>query len=149
MPPNKPYNKKKFTDRREAKSQDIKRALTHRARLRKNYFKLLEKEGLQENRKPDDNQNESNDESNENEKPQLKKKGINFEERSKIVKQRKEEKRKQKLEIVQEKLQRLETNSKERALRKEQLKKTTTKGQPLMGPRINNLLDKIKKDMGN
>lgn len=36
-------SKKKFIDRREAKSQDIKRALTHRARLRKNYFKLLEK----------------------------------------------------------------------------------------------------------
>ena len=45
-------SKKKFIDRREAKSQDIKRALTHRARLRKNYFKLLEKEGLQEEGKP-------------------------------------------------------------------------------------------------
>ncbi|RCK65818.1 rRNA-processing protein FYV7 [Candida viswanathii] len=151
MPANKPYNKKKFVDRREAKSQDIKRALTHRARLRKNYFKLLEKEGLQESRKPEDDEadNEEQGEEKLKPKPKPKKKGINFEERAKIVKQRKEEKRKQKLERVQEKLNRIETKSKERALRKEQLKKTTTKGQPLMGPRINNLLDKIKKDIGN
>lgn len=150
MPPNKPYNKKKFVDRREAKSQDIKRALTHRARLRKNYFKLLEKEGLQENRRPEDNQNDSNDEDEtRKDRPRPQKKGINFEERAKIVKQRKEEKRRQKLQRVQEKLTTIETKSKERALRKEQFKKTTTKGQPLMGPRINNLLDKIKKDMDN
>ncbi|AOW29581.1 rRNA-processing protein FYV7 [Candida albicans L26] len=129
-------SKKKFIDRREAKSQDIKRALTHRARLRKNYFKLLEKEGLQEEGKPED----------ENDIRPTKKKGINFEERAAIVKQRKEEKRKFKLASVQAKLEKIESNSKERALKREQLKKSTTKGQPLMGPRINDLLDKIKKN---
>lgn len=139
MPPsnnNSFKSKKKFIDRREAKSQDIKRALTHRARLRKNYFKLLEKEGLQEERKPED----------ENDIRPTKKTGINFEERAAIVKQRKEEKRKFKLASVQAKLEKIESNSKERALKREQLKKSTTKGQPLMGPRINDLLDKIKKN---
>ncbi|CAX41469.1 rRNA processing protein, putative [Candida dubliniensis CD36] len=139
MPPNTNNSfksKKKFIDRREAKSQDIKRALTHRARLRKNYFKLLEKEGLQEEKKVEDDKDI---------KP-IKKKGINFEERAAIVKQRKDEKRKFQLARVQEKLEKIESNSKERALKREQLKKSTTKGQPLMGPRINNLLDKIKKN---
>ncbi|EMG47977.1 FYV7 rRNA-processing protein FYV7 [Candida maltosa Xu316] len=136
-------NRKKYVDRREAKSQDIRRALTHRARLRKNYFKLLEKEGIDTTK--DEHRNDGDDQ----EDRKTKKPGINFEERAKIVKQRKEERRRSKLEQVQERISDMETKSKIRALKKEQLKKSTSKGQPLMGPRINNLLDKIKKDMNN
>ena len=49
MPPSRPY---KRLVGKEAKMHEIKKALTHRARIRKNYFKLLEKEGYQAPEKP-------------------------------------------------------------------------------------------------
>ncbi|GME68289.1 unnamed protein product [[Candida] boidinii] len=49
--PGNKYKKKQYIGR-ETKTNDIKRALTHRARLRKDYFKMLEKENL---KSPDTN----------------------------------------------------------------------------------------------
>ncbi|GME91533.1 unnamed protein product [[Candida] boidinii] len=49
--PGNKYKKKQYLGR-ETKTNDIKRALTHRARLRKDYFKMLEKENLND---PDTN----------------------------------------------------------------------------------------------
>lgn len=37
---------RKYINGKEGKTEEIRRALTHRANLRKNYFKLLKKEGL-------------------------------------------------------------------------------------------------------
>ncbi|CAI5759777.1 unnamed protein product [Candida verbasci] len=130
-------DKKKYINRREEKSRDIKKALTHRARIRKNYFKLLKTEGYEERNK---------DESNDHE-DQPKRKPINFQERAAIAKKRKDENRKLQLEKIQDKLKTIETKNRERQFKKDQFKQSSNqKGQPLMGPRINNLLDKIKND---
>lgn len=168
------HSKKRFTNRKETKTADIKRALTHRARLRKNYFKLLKSEGLEEHEKlnleadkPSNDEDESGDSHDDsasdeevgdkehtekliskNKKHSIssKQKPLNFAERAAIAKQRKEEQRKAKLAQVQEKLQHIEKQQKIRELKKQQLKQKTKYGQPVMGPRINNLLDKIKRD---
>ncbi|ABN65321.1 predicted protein [Scheffersomyces stipitis CBS 6054] len=149
-----------YVDMRETKSRDIKKALTHRARLRKSYFKLLEKEGMSTPRDEIDNTSIYQLESGEDEADQIqerrerkplpkqeKVKPMNFAERAKIAKQRKEENRKAKLEDVRERRQTIERKNREREKRKERISQTTKTGQPRMGPRINNLLDKIKKDM--
>ncbi|ODV69062.1 rRNA processing [Hyphopichia burtonii NRRL Y-1933] len=130
----KPFRgKKPIKDLREFKSREIKKSLVHRARLRKNYFKLLEKEG----------ESTPNDLVEE----RRQKKPTNFAERSKLAKQKKEERRLKKIEEVRARRQILEKQTRDREKRKESLSKRTRSGQPLMGPRINNLLDKIKEDM--
>lgn len=74
-------------------------------------------------------------------------KPMNFAERAKIAKERKEATRKEKLQSIKAKRATMEHKSRERELKKERLSKKSRTGQPLMGPRINNLLDKIKNDM--
>jgi ATPase subunit of ABC transporter with duplicated ATPase domains len=96
----------------------------------------------------DDRREERARENRREDRPQPREsKPLNYVERAKIAKERKEQARKSKLEEVQERRRTIERKSKERELRKERLTKTTKKGQPLMGPRINNLLDKIRKDL--
>lgn len=125
---------------REDKTRDIKKALVHRSRIRKNYFKLLDKEGI-------DNEKKEYDETdNRNQRPKQQK-PMNFAERSQMVKQRKEDTRKSQLQEVQERRKQITKKDNERIKKRERVDKKTTRGQPLMGPRINNLLDKIKKDM--
>ncbi|KAI5964305.1 FYV7 [Candida pseudojiufengensis] len=167
-------NKKRFIDRKEAKTLDIQRALTHRARLRKNYFKLLKKEGIDEQPKNEiddaEEQQESNDvddsqsdsEDNEQEEEQLKPKKskpsssnkinpkeLTYAEKAAIAKERRSKIRHDKLQKIQDKIENIARQQKIRELKKEQLKRKTKTGQPSMGPRINNLLDKIRKDRGN
>ncbi|CUM46266.1 rRNA-processing protein FYV7 [Debaryomyces fabryi] len=147
--------KNPYTDRREFKSKEIKKSLVHRARLRKNYFKLLEKEGI--NHEPEQNESESTVNQNKSEdlersgisnsRNQPSKRPMNFAERAKIAKERKEQNRQAKLKSIQDRRETIEKKSKERERRKDTLSKKTKSGQPLMGPRINNLLDKIKKDI--
>lgn len=180
----KPFQGKKFhKDLREFKNQEIKRSLVHRARLRKNYFKLLESEGQttpesQKEKQSDEDNEENNDSGSESEsekeelpetsvskikssgplppqrgpparaqpKPQPKK-VINFAERAKLAKERKEREREEKLRRVRERRQALEQKNKERERKKESLSKRTKTGQPVMGPKINDLLDKIRQNI--
>lgn len=173
----KPFQgKNSYKDLREFKSKEIKRSLVHRARLRKNYFKLLDKEGI-----PHEREGEKSDENGENEgenasdevldddkaspgrrkplplqdslpkrmpraSPQATRKPLNFAERARIAKERKEQRRQEKLEQVQARRKTLERKSEERERKKQRLLKRTKTGQPLMGPRINNLLDKIRQN---
>lgn len=125
---------------REDKTRDIKKALVHRARIRKNYFKLLDKEGIPVDKKGVDEVNGDEAKTRQN-------KPMNFSDRSKMVKQRKEEKRKLELQKIQERKQEIAKKDNERIKKRERVEKKTSRGQPLMGPRINNLLDKIRKDM--
>lgn len=76
-------------------------------------------------------------------------KGPSFQERQQIAKERKkflrelrEKEKKQRMETVQLKRE-------ARDKKKELLSQKTRTGQPLMGPRINNLLEKIQKQYGN
>lgn len=71
---------------------------------------------------------------------------MNFREKAQMAKERKTEQRQKKLEEIQTRRQALERETKKREQRKESLAKRTRSGQPLMGPRINSLLDKIKAD---
>lgn len=164
----KPFKGKKFhKDLREFKSQEIKRSLVHRARLRKNYFKLIEEDkGSEEPVQELGNQSESNNEDSSDEKnapraksrtalppqqapppppPPSKRKPINYAERAKLAKQRKEQQREEKLERVQERRQMIEQKNRQRDKQKERLAQRTKSGQPVMGPKISNLLDKIRQ----
>lgn len=131
-----------YKDLREFKSKEIKKSLVHKARLRKNYYKLLEKEGQAVPEKRG-----STGDNNDNEDVNKQRKPMNYAERAKKTKELKEQRRKDKLEAIREKKQIMEAKAKERERRLERVSQKTTRGQPLMGPRINNLLDKIKKDM--
>ena len=174
MAPQKHFlGKRPFRDQRERKIQEIKKSLTHRARLRKNYFKLLEKEGLKEGHRTDDHRAEQQgDEENNSDddvletqngddkdkidapKSKYREKGskptkkapTNFAERAQRVKENKEQKRKDKLQSIKDRREQIALKSQERELAKRRLTTRTKTGQPLMGPRINNLLDKIKKN---
>lgn len=99
---------------------------------------LLEKLGHEESRNPE-----------AREKASLKptKKALPYIERAKKVKELKEKRRQEKLKQIREQLKARESKVLQRQKEKEILSQKTKRGQPLMGPRINNLLDKIRKDM--
>lgn len=146
------HKKNPYHDRKEHKSDEIKKSLTHRARLRKNYFKLLDKEGipvekLNGSRVPGDDTEVGDTGYKEGDtRKEEQRKPMNFAERAKIAKERKEANRKEKLQSIKAKRATMDQKSRERVLKKERLSKKSRTGQPLMGPRINNLLDKIKND---
>lgn len=126
--------KNPWKNRKESKSREISRLLTHRAQLRKKYFKMMEKENGEEYHEEPKN-------SDKKEKPKL-----NFAERSKIAKERKERQRQAKLQGIKEQRESVEKKRKERDNKKTVISQRTRKGQPLMGPRINTLLEKIKEN---
>lgn len=131
------FNPKQHKDLRDFKNKEIKKSLVHRARLRKNYFKLLDKEQPQRRQQNED----TGDEDIPQEKQQL-----SYAEKAQIVKERKEQNRKEKLARIQERKNNIERSEKKRERTKEKISRTNKYGQPKMGPRINNLLDKIKKE---
>lgn len=161
----KPFQGKKFhKDLREFKSQEIKRSLVHRARLRKNYFKLIDEEKKDlpvghEDAEPQQSGSESEENDSKQSAKQLralppqrapppektKKNPLNFAERAKLAKERKEQQREEKIQRVQERRRALERKNLEREKRKERLSQKTKTGQPVMGPKISNLLDKIRQ----
>lgn len=189
----KPFQgKQRHKDLREFKSQEIKKSLVHRARLRKNYFKLLEKEGAPETPQlpQDDDTQEAEGsvselESQENEagnhfsgsddekvssqskirrsgplpsqssagkiarkeeRREERRKPMNFAERAKLARERKEHNRQEQLDKVREKRMMIEQSKKARELKKTSLSQRTKKGQPVMGPRITDLLEKIRQN---
>lgn len=196
MTPNnrrKPFQgKQHHKDLREFKNQEIKRSLVHRARLRKNYFKLLEKEGVsgytalpeediaaqnerhQEEGYPSDFEEPHSDiengtiDSNHSKSSQIivqrsdpllsqstarkiaeieeQKKPMNFSERARLVRERKEQKRQDQLNKVREKREMIQQSKQLREKKRESLSQRNKRGQPVMGPRINDLLEKIRKN---
>ena len=149
-----------YVNHREHKVNEIKRSLTHRARLRRNYFKLLEKEG-QNNKSNEQNKgrdgeshgdliqgtgNKQLHNDNDYEEKFQPKKIVTYGERLEKNKQRKDEARKAKLREVKEAQARVEKRNNEKKKNNIQLSKKTKKGQPVMAPRINQLLEKIKSE---
>lgn len=168
---------RKYLQGKQGKTDEIRRALTHRARLRKNYFKLLEREGLDvpqrgttENESYDNEKKDvsSVEESvNEYEKTEdgsgkprkplseidiikdkvKKHESLTFQERILLKKDRREKDRERKMNKTKEKVESMKLSDLKRQRQTERIQNTKTrKGQPLMGPRINNLLDKIRQD---
>ncbi|PSK40958.1 hypothetical protein C7M61_000625 [Candidozyma pseudohaemuli] len=169
----KPFQGKKFhKDLREYKNQEIKRSLVHRARLRKQYFKLLEEEGEVPSHEKGDNKDQKDDVSDQSKsdesdndaqhskvkqkaslppqqappKVTTQRKPLNFQERAKLAKERKEQQREDKLQRVKDRRRAIEQKQMEREKKKESLSRRTKSGQPVMGPKINDLLDKIRNN---
>ncbi|ODV59541.1 uncharacterized protein ASCRUDRAFT_17543, partial [Ascoidea rubescens DSM 1968] len=122
-------------NRYEAKRQQIQSSLTTKARLKKQYFKLLEKEGLKvPERKKDVFSNN---------------KSLNSgKEKTKGTKNMQQEKQREKLEQQQqqqkEKQHQRKARAETRRKNKKAVGKKTSRGQPLMAPRISCLLEKIE-----
>lgn len=149
-----------YINHREHKVSEIKRSLTHKARLRRNYFKLLEKEGI-DSKKPSEQNNERDVQShgdliqdinkplhiddNYNEDSQSKR-VLTYGERLERDKQKKDEAKKAKLREIKETRAHIERRRDEKKKSNMQLSKKTKKGQPVMAPRISQLLEKIKRE---
>lgn len=132
-----------WKNRKESKAREISRLLTHRAQLRKKYFKMVEKEDAISGPVPGDEQADRDvkEPKEHKEKPKF-----NFAERAKIAKERKERQRKEKLQNIRDQRENADRKRKERETKKTVLSQRTKTGQPLMGPRINSLLEKIRED---
>ncbi|CDR40773.1 CYFA0S05e04324g1_1 [Cyberlindnera fabianii] len=134
------FNKKNpYIDRRESKNREIRQALVHKARLKKKYIKELEKSG---EKLPERS-------SKREEEAEKKKNQLTFQDRQKLAKERKKASREQREKEKLERELQVEKKQKEREKKKEALAQRTKYGQPLMGPRINNLLEKIQKEYGD
>ncbi|AOA64961.1 18S rRNA maturation protein [Komagataella phaffii] len=147
-----------WRDLRKKKSEDIKRSLVHRARLRKKYFKILQQDdeqaettssantGVIVNDPHADKVQEERQEHrealhNDNLKHPDR---LSYQERLKMAKERKEHRRIEKIERTRIQLDQIKQKKLSRESRKEIFSKRTRTGQPMMGPRIGNLLEKIK-----
>ncbi|KAH3660869.1 hypothetical protein OGATHE_005201 [Ogataea polymorpha] len=105
--------------------------MSKKANLRRSYFKLV-------------NQEKTQSEEPKSSKP------LTYQDRIKIKRERKERSRLQKIERTRQKLQQMKEKERQRQQKTKELKNAKTRtGQPLMAPRINDLLDKIKKEVEN
>lgn len=130
---------RKYLKGKEGKTEEIKRALGHRARLRKKYFKLLAKEG---------DELPEREAMNHEDKEIDVKKPLTYQQRMEINRERKKRRREEHLRRTKEKIAKVEKDERERKRKHKMFTKAKTRrGQPLMAPRINNLLDKIKKEV--
>lgn len=118
--------------------QEIKKALVHRARLRKQYLKDLKEQGEELPEKAPRKEYEA-----KGQRPYPK---PNYQERAEIARKRKELARKEREIKRQDYAKNAEKKRADREKKKELLSQKTRTGQPLMGPRIANLLEKIKND---
>ncbi|KAG0674035.1 rRNA-processing protein fyv7 [Pichia californica] len=75
---------------------------------------------------------------------------LSFQERIALKKNRRENDKERKMNKTREKLENMRQSNVKRQRQTERIQNTKTrKGQPLMGPRINNLLEKIKQNKNN
>lgn len=153
--PNKKYQSKKHVHQRDKKRQDIEKSLTHRANIKRKYFKLLEKEGEavpekksnKSEKKVTDISKDDDKKKFESETEEPKDRMMTYSERAQLVKERKKEQRKEAIDRIEAQRKQIEEEKANRAKIKKRLERKNKYGQPKMAPRINNLLDKIKKDM--
>lgn len=139
------HNRKKFT--KEYKVKEIQKNLTQKARLKKEYLKALKEEGYSV---PEKNPNGKSKDEIRKLKAGLREKGQKkLDEKKEIKKERKKEqredaeaRRRKQLEDIKQ----VKVKMDERERRKKRLSKKTRTGQPRMGPKIDDLLSKIKED---
>ncbi|KAF6015466.1 hypothetical protein HII12_001010 [Brettanomyces bruxellensis] len=144
-------DRRKYYKGREGKTEEIKRALGHRARLRKQYFKILRNEGEDiPNKSVNKDIPELSEKSEDIDAQEVAtKKPLSYQERMNITRRRKEIKRVARFQKTKQKMQSINKKEDERAQKRKMIMKGRTKrGQPLMAPRITILLEKIKKEMG-
>ncbi|AAS50999.1 ABR226Wp [Eremothecium gossypii ATCC 10895] len=130
---------KKFT--KESKVREIQKNLHKRAKLKRQYLKTLEQEGYevpeeQKRQKP----------SFEQRKGEKKQKVDEKKEHARRRKREQKEEMEAKRQRELDELERAKVRQVERERRNKRIQQKTRSGQPKMGPRINDLLDKIQKD---
>lgn len=124
--------RKKFT--KEYKIREIQKNLHKRSNQKRKYLKALKDEGYSVPEKEDRPTHSSRPKQQE---LRSRKKDKNAEK----IAQRKEYRRKE-----LEKISTIKSNESKRETRRERLSQKTRTGQPKMGPKIEDLLDKIKND---
>ncbi|SMN20060.1 similar to Saccharomyces cerevisiae YLR068W FYV7 Essential protein required for maturation of 18S rRNA [Maudiozyma saulgeensis] len=138
-------NKEKFT--REYKVREIQKSITKKTRLRKAYLKALKDEGYSV---PEAQSQSHVKMSVRDMKEQRLREGKKkLDEKKEIKRQRRKNNVEQAAEHRQRQIDRLNESKekfKQRERRSNKLTQRTRTGQPLMGPKIDDLLDKIKKD---
>ncbi|GMM32792.1 Fyv7 protein [Saccharomycopsis crataegensis] len=161
--------KGQYYNPRDKKRKEIEKSLVHKSNLRKKYFKLLEKEGQKvpekktkaernnevKNDAVEDEYDSEADKDFEEEKEESKyrksryepTRQLTYEERSELIKQRRTAKREEAMENIRTQRKIIAQKNQDREKKKRSFNKKTKKGQPSFAPRINNLLDKIKKDV--
>ncbi|SCV02248.1 LAMI_0G17238g1_1 [Lachancea mirantina] len=140
MPP------KIYKHTKEHKLREIQKSLTKKARLRKEYLKTLKQENLSLPKKDEASPRLSYREA-KTQKAAQRKEDVERKKELKIERKRLEKDRylsskqdeKQKLEDIRKKHE-------QRSVRSKKLTQRTKSGQPLMGPKIEDLLEKIKTD---
>lgn len=140
------FNKKRYT--KEYKIREIQRNLTKKARLKKKYLKLLKEEGydVPEEKKHTEGPGLTPRELKEQRLEEGKRR---VDERKEMKKQRKRMQRERAEERRTREMERIRISREkhlERERRSQRLTQKTRTGQPLMGPRIEDLLSKIKSD---
>ncbi|QEU60542.1 Fyv7 [Kluyveromyces lactis] len=134
--------KKKFT--KEYRLKEIQRNLTKKARLKKEYLKVLKDEGYSIPEKP---QYEKHDRSSVEAKKAFNKQKVRDQrEEHKLRKRTQKEKEQSFKEQEMKRIQLSKEKQVERDRRAKKLTQRTKRGQPVMGPKINDLLDKINSD---
>ncbi|CAG58963.1 uncharacterized protein GVI51_F01309 [Nakaseomyces glabratus] len=141
---NKKSNGKKFT--KEYKVKAIQQNITRKARLKKEYLKALKEEGYAVPEKETSRREVNVKKLKEDKRLEGKKK---IDEKKELKKQRKREQR-EKLEErrrkEEEKVKIIRQKEQEREQKRRKMTKRTRSGQPLMAPKIEDLLSKIKND---
>ena len=127
--------------------KEIQKSITKKTRLKKEYFKALKEEGYAvPERKPisqaKTNVRKLREEKALQGKQKLDEKKEMKRERKKLQKEQVEERRKRELDQIKLSKDKYEQREK----RKVRMTQRTRSGQPRMGPKINDLLDKIKGD---
>lgn len=139
-----PKVEKKFT--REYKVKEIQKNLIKKARLKKEYLKTLKKEGYSVPEK-DTSKEKFDFKKSKQQKAFANKK--RFDEKKELNRQKKKSQHEKAERRREEEVRRIkEVKEKERVreTRTRKLNQRTRTGQPLMGPKIEDLLDKIKSD---
>lgn len=138
-------NKEKFT--REYKVREIQRSITKKARLRKGYLKALKEEGYTvPEAQPQSQTRLSVREMKAQRQRDGKKK---FDEKKEMKRERRRTHAQQAEDLRQKQLEDIRVSKekfKQRERKSTKLTQRTRSGQPLMGPKIEDLLDKIKND---
>ncbi|KAG0654904.1 rRNA-processing protein fyv7 [Maudiozyma exigua] len=138
-------NKEKFT--REYKVREIQKSITKKTRLKKAYLKALKDEGYSvPDAQPQSRARISVRDMKEQRLREGKKK---IDEKKEIKRERRKNSVMQAAEKRQRQMDRIKESKekfKQREQRTNRLTQRTRTGQPLMGPKIEDLLDKIKKD---
>ncbi|CAB4254144.1 similar to Saccharomyces cerevisiae YLR068W FYV7 Essential protein required for maturation of 18S rRNA [Maudiozyma barnettii] len=138
-------NKEKFT--REYKVREIQKSITKKTRLRKAYLKALKDEGYSVPEAQSQSQVKLSVRDMKEQRLREGKKKLD--EKKEIKRQIRKNNVQQAVDHRQRQIDRLHESKekfKQRERRSTQLTQRTRTGQPLMGPKINDLLDKIKKD---